>query len=54
MANIGTVDLDVLSQLVISGDLTPVIQETFSLSATASAVALVEAGHVHGKVVVRI
>ena len=51
MANVGTVDLEVLSQMVLRGDVTPVIEETFAFSDAASAVALVERGHVHGKVV---
>ncbi len=47
-------DLVVLKQLVDSGKLTPVIDETFPLDQAATALAYIERGHARGKVVLRV
>jgi len=45
-------DLAVLRDLLDSEQVTPVIDQTFVLSAAREAIAYVEAGHARGKVVV--
>lgn len=47
-------DLQVLSSLVESGQLTPVVDRTFPLAETPEAIRYLEAGHVRGKVVVTV
>ena len=54
MADINASDLEILSQMFLSGSLAPVIERTFPLSDTAAAIELVEAGHVHGKLVITV
>jgi NADPH:quinone reductase-like Zn-dependent oxidoreductase len=48
------VDLDDLSAMFLAQGLVPVIDRLFSLADTPEAIALVEAGHVHGKVVIEV
>jgi NADPH:quinone reductase-like Zn-dependent oxidoreductase len=52
MAKVCQEDLLVLTELVVAGKLTPVIDRTFALAAGADAIAYLEAGHARGKVVV--
>jgi len=52
MANVISTDLDYLAQLCLSGALTPIVERTFPLAETATAMSLLETGHVHGKVVI--
>jgi len=47
-------ELTALAGLVDDGKLTPVIDRTYSLADTADALRYVEAGHVHGKVVIAV
>ncbi|MGH8830914.1 MAG: zinc-binding dehydrogenase, partial [Polaromonas sp.] len=48
------VDLMLVKELVESGRLTPVIDQTYSLRETPKALAHVEGGHTRGKVVVSV
>jgi NADPH:quinone reductase-like Zn-dependent oxidoreductase len=52
MAGISTENLDTLSALVMSGDIVPLIDRTYSLSATPAALAYLEEGHARGKVII--
>jgi NADPH:quinone reductase-like Zn-dependent oxidoreductase len=45
-------DLDVLSQLMTSGDVTPVIDRCYGLNEVPQAIRYVEGGHARGKVVI--
>lgn len=45
-------DLDVLRELIESGDVEPVIDKTFPIAATPDAVGYVERGHTQGKTVI--
>jgi NADPH:quinone reductase-like Zn-dependent oxidoreductase len=45
-------DLDVLRELIESGDIEPVIDKTYPLAATSDAVGYVERGHTQGKTIV--
>jgi NADPH:quinone reductase-like Zn-dependent oxidoreductase len=45
-------DLDVLRELIESGDVEPVIDKTFPLAATPDAVGYVERGHTQGKTII--
>jgi NADPH:quinone reductase-like Zn-dependent oxidoreductase len=47
-----TSDLDVLRELIESGDVEPVIDKTYPLAATPDAVGYVERGHTQGKTVI--
>ena len=47
-------ELTALAGLVDDGKLTPVIDRTYSLTDTADGLRYVEAGHVHGKVVITV
>ncbi|HSK96236.1 MAG TPA: NAD(P)-dependent alcohol dehydrogenase [Euzebyales bacterium] len=49
-----TADLDLLTGLIESGEVTPVIDRTWPLRDTADAIAYVEAGHARGKVVITV
>ncbi|HVN33071.1 MAG TPA: zinc-binding dehydrogenase, partial [Thermoanaerobaculaceae bacterium] len=52
MANINTRDLAVLKDLLEAGNVAPVIDRRYLLSAAAEAVRYLEAGHARGKVVI--
>jgi NADPH:quinone reductase-like Zn-dependent oxidoreductase len=52
MAKICREDLLVLTELAAAGKLTPVIDRTYQLAASAEAIAYLEAGHARGKIVV--
>lgn len=52
VAKICREDLLVLTELVTTGKLTPVIDRTYALAAGAEAIAYLEAGHARGKVIV--
>ena len=52
MAGVTTEHLETLSALVMSGDVVPLIDRTYSLSETPAAVAYVEEGHARGKVII--
>jgi NADPH:quinone reductase-like Zn-dependent oxidoreductase len=54
MAGISVENLDTLSALVVSGDVVPLIDRTYSLSDTPAAVAYVEEGHARGKVIISV
>jgi NADPH:quinone reductase-like Zn-dependent oxidoreductase len=47
-----TSDLDVLRELIESGDVEPVIDKTYPLAATPDAVGYVERGHTQGKTII--
>ena len=47
-------DLVVLKELVESGQLTPIIERTYTLEQTPEALRHIETGHARGKVVVRV
>ncbi|MGA9587537.1 MAG: NAD(P)-dependent alcohol dehydrogenase [Terracidiphilus sp.] len=47
-------DLELLSKLMTSGDITPVIDRSFGLSEVPQAIRYLEAGHARGKVVVSV
>jgi NADPH:quinone reductase-like Zn-dependent oxidoreductase len=47
-------DLELLTDLIESGQIMPVIDRTYPLSATAEAMRYLEAGHARGKVVIRV
>lgn len=52
MAKVCTKDLDVLTELVDTGTVTPVIDRIYTLNDVPDAIRYLEAGHVRGKVVV--
>lgn len=54
MAAVTTENLETLSALVMSGDVVPLIDRTYSLSETPAAVAYVEVGHARGKVIITV
>lgn len=47
-------DLMVLTELIDSGDVTPVIDSTYPCSATAEAIGRMGLGHARGKIVVTV
>ncbi len=47
-------DLQVLTDLIESGNITPVIDRTYPLSATAEAMRYLETGHARGKIVINV
>jgi NADPH:quinone reductase-like Zn-dependent oxidoreductase len=47
-------DLVVLKELIEAGNLTPVIDRTYSLSEVPEAIRYLEAGHARGKIVIRV
>jgi NADPH:quinone reductase-like Zn-dependent oxidoreductase len=49
-----TQDLDTLAELMKSGQVTPIIDRTYSLAEAADAMRYLEQGHARGKVVIRI
>ena len=53
-ASLRAKDLAQLRDMLISGELKPVIDRTFSLDETAEAIRYVEKGHVSGKVVITV
>jgi NADPH:quinone reductase-like Zn-dependent oxidoreductase len=54
MAGVTPENLETLSTLVISGDVVPLIDRTYSLSETPSALGYVEEGHARGKVIITV
>jgi NADPH:quinone reductase-like Zn-dependent oxidoreductase len=54
LANVNRADLEVLAAMFEAGTLKPVIERTYPLVDAASAIETVEAGHVHGKLVVTV
>ena len=54
LANVNRADLEVLASMFEAGTLKPVIERTYPLVDAASAIETVEAGHVHGKLVVTV
>jgi len=52
MAELNKKDLTVLSDLMQSGKVTPVIDRTYPLSQIAEAIRYLEQGHARGKVVI--
>ncbi len=54
MAGVTTESLETLSALVMSGDVVPLIDRTYTLSDTPAAVAYVEEGHARGKVIITV
>ena len=54
LAKINGDDLDVLSGLTASGQLTPVLDKSFALSETAAAIRYVEQCHARGKVIIAV
>jgi NADPH:quinone reductase-like Zn-dependent oxidoreductase len=54
MANVNRADLEALRDLCLAGDLSPVIEESCGLDDVAAAISRVEAGHVHGKIVITV
>jgi len=54
MANITREDLAVLSELISSGMVTPIVDRTYPLSETAAAMRYLEQGHARGKVVITV
>ncbi len=54
MAGVTPENLETLSTLVMSGDVVPLIDRTYSLSETPAAVAYVEEGHARGKVIITV
>ena len=47
-------DLQFLKELIEAGDVTPVIDRTYSLSETPEAIRYLEEGHARGKVVITV
>jgi len=54
LAQLSQKDLEVLSELMLSGKLTPVIDRRYPLSAVPAAIEYVEAGHARGKVLITV
>jgi NADPH:quinone reductase-like Zn-dependent oxidoreductase len=54
MAGVTTENLETLSALVMSGDVVPLIDRTYSLSETPAALGYVEEGHARGKVIITV
>jgi NADPH:quinone reductase-like Zn-dependent oxidoreductase len=54
LAQLNQGDLKVLADLMQSGKITPVIDQTFSLDEVPAAMRYLEEGHAHGKVVIQI
>jgi NADPH:quinone reductase-like Zn-dependent oxidoreductase len=54
LAKVNTADLDVLAGLLSTGNVTPVLDRTYSLADTAEAIRYIEQGHVRGKVVLTV
>ena len=54
MAELNKKDLTVLSDLMQSGKVTPVIDRTYALSQIAEAIRYLEQGHARGKVVITV
>ena len=54
LATLSTEDLGTLRDLIESGDVTPVIDRTYPLSAVPEAIQYVERGHTRGKVVIQV
>jgi NADPH:quinone reductase-like Zn-dependent oxidoreductase len=52
MAKLTKDDLNVLRELMESGKVSPVIDRTYKISETQTAVRYLEEGHAHGKVVI--
>jgi NADPH:quinone reductase-like Zn-dependent oxidoreductase len=54
MAGVTPENLETLSTLVVSGEVAPLIDRTYSLGETPTAVAYVEEGHARGKVIIAV
>jgi NADPH:quinone reductase-like Zn-dependent oxidoreductase len=54
LAGVTTENLESLATLVLSGDVVPLIDRTYSLSETPTAVSYVEEGHARGKVIITV
>jgi NADPH:quinone reductase-like Zn-dependent oxidoreductase len=54
LAGVTTENLETLAALVMSGDVVPLVDRTYSLSETPAAVGYVEEGHARGKVIITV
>jgi NADPH:quinone reductase-like Zn-dependent oxidoreductase len=54
MAGVTTENLETLSTLVMSGDVVPLIDRTYTLSETPTALGYIEEGHARGKVIITV
>jgi NADPH:quinone reductase-like Zn-dependent oxidoreductase len=54
LARVNTADLNVLADLMRSGKVTPVLDRTYPLRETASAIRYIEQGHARGKVAITV
>jgi NADPH:quinone reductase-like Zn-dependent oxidoreductase len=54
IATLNKADLTILRDLMQAGKVTPVIDKTYKLNATADALRYLETGHARGKVVITV
>jgi NADPH:quinone reductase-like Zn-dependent oxidoreductase len=54
LAKINRDDLAILSSLVQTGTVVPIVDRTYALHEAAEAICHVESGHTHGKVVIAV